>query len=406
VLPSELARYRIIKNTYMVPIFAEINDENLFIADSIIKCYEENLNKKISNLNDSLKELEFMANSLGYDFKFIRGLKALLDRRIHLHEEDDNLAFEIRNNVFELCNKMFNGAAISKEERDFVLRHVAEKYSLPEEKVEELFLSVYEDEKIIKGFEKISAEELLKRYNLSLLQTILFKCKQLQINVEPTGHEMRLLLWSIKKLGLLYQIEKFSSRINITIDGPASIIKQTERYGTRIAKLIPLIVRLSDWFIMAYIIKKFKRQKGFEKTYVLNLSKDFSKLFPEISYEEVQYDSNLEADFAKRFATVSGEWEVIREPEPLIYGSTIFIPDFALVKGDKKVYLEIIGFWTPDYLKRKIEKIKNLKNVNIILAVDESLHDFKIEDVKDVVIVKYNKKVSSIDIIRALRRFE
>jgi Uncharacterized conserved protein len=138
----------------MVPIFAEINDENLFIADSIIKCYEENLNKKISNLNDSLKELEFMANSLGYDFKFIRGLKALLDRRIHLHEEDDNLAFEIRNNVFELCNKMFNGAAISKEERDFVLRHVAEKYSLPEEKVEELFLSVYEDEKIIKGFEK------------------------------------------------------------------------------------------------------------------------------------------------------------------------------------------------------------------------------------------------------------
>ncbi len=170
--------------------------------------------------------------------------------------------------------------------------------------------------------------------------------------------------------------------------------------------MIPLIVRLSDWFIRAYIIKKFKRQKGFEKTYVLNLSKDFSKLFPEISYEEVQYDSNLEADFAKRFATVSGEWEVIREPEPLIYDSTIFIPDFALVKGDKKVYLEIIGFWTPDYLKRKIEKIKNLKNVNIILAVDESLHDFKIEDVKDVVIVKYNKKVSSIDIIRALRRFE
>jgi Protein of unknown function (DUF790). len=46
VLPSELARYKIIKNQYIVPLFAEVNEENLFIADSLIKCYEENVNKK------------------------------------------------------------------------------------------------------------------------------------------------------------------------------------------------------------------------------------------------------------------------------------------------------------------------------------------------------------------------
>lgn len=407
MLPSELARYRIVRNQYIVPLFAEVNDENLFIADSIIKCYEENVNKKVSDLNDSLKELEFMANSFGYDFKFLRGLKAILDRRITFDENiDENFAINLRNYVFELSNKLFKGAAIGKKEREYILNQVSQKYNLPLNKVEEIFLSVYEEEKKIKSFDPIKAEDLLKQYNLSLLQTLIFKCKQLVINVQLTGYDMRLLLWNIKKLGLLYHIEKFFDKINITIDGPASIIKQTERYGTRIAKLIPFILSFKDWFLRAYLIKKSKKTKGFEKTYILNLSKDYSKFFPSITFEEVKFDSEIEADLARRLITVSGEWKLIREPEPLIFGSTIFIPDFALVKGDKKVYLEIVGFWTPEYLKKKIEKIKSVKDVNLILAVDESLHDFKLDNIQDVVVIKFSKKISSVDIIKALKKFE
>jgi len=37
-----------------------------------------------------------------------------------------------------------------------------------------------------------------------------------------------------------------------------------------------------------------------------------------------------------------------------------FIPDFVFEKYGVKVYLEIVGFWTEDYLKRKLEKIKDL----------------------------------------------
>jgi predicted nuclease of restriction endonuclease-like RecB superfamily len=407
VLPSELARYKIIKNQYIVPLLAEVNEENLFIADSLIKCYEENVNKKILDLNNSIRELEFMANAFGYDFKLVRGLKSLLDRRIRLNDNvDENLIFEIRSQIFELSNKMYKGSVLNENERDKIFSIIAEKYKISKEKVEELFLSVYEDEMFIKGFESISPEELIKQYNLSLLQTILFKCKQLQITVDLTGHDMRLLLWSIKKLGLLYHAENNFNKINLIIDGPLSILKQTERYGTRIAKLIPLILSFKDWSIKAIIVKKFRKIKNFEKNYTLLISKNLASYFPKYEHKEITYDSEVEADLAKKLVTVGGEWQVIREPEPIISGSTIFIPDFALIKGDKKVYLEIVGFWTPDYLKRKLEKIKSLKGINLILAIDESLHEFKIDDVGNFNIIKYNKKVSSIDIIKILKKFE
>jgi len=44
-----------------------------------------------------------------------------------------------------------------------------------------------------------------------------------------------------------------------------------------------------------------------------------------------------------------------------------FIPDFVFEKHGVKVYLEIVGFWTEDYLKRKLEKIKDL-TMNTVTA--------------------------------------
>ena len=62
-----------------------------------------------------------------------------------------------------------------------------------------------------------------------------------------------------------------------------------------------------------------------------------------------------------KFLKFSTGWNLVREPDPLILSSgKAFIPDFVFEKYGVKVYLEIVGFWTEDYLKRKLEKIKDL----------------------------------------------
>ncbi len=406
MLPSELLRVKIYNNEYIRPLFADINDENIFLADSMIKIYEENVGKKLKDLEEELKELERFAEEYGYDFKFFRGLKALLDRRLSFEENFYSVdIIRIRAEIFETTNRLFGGFILSEEEKKKVISEVSKKLNLKEDQLEEIFKSIYEEEKKIKAFEKINGEELLKLYNLSLLQTLLFRCKKLFLDVKASGHDIKRLLWNIKKLGLLYIAEKSFNGIIFTIDGPASVIKQIERYGTRMAKIIPLILPFSYWKIFAYISSKLRSKKSKAKTYKFILNNESERLFPSFKKVEVTYDSELEEEFAKRFVTVTGEWKLIREPEPLISGKTIFIPDFLIVKGDVKVYLEIMGFWTEDYLKRKIEKIKQLKDINLILAIDSSLGDIKIDD-PNIIIIKYDKKISSFDIIKALRKFE
>jgi hypothetical protein len=76
------------------------------------------------------------------------------------------------------------------------------------------------------------------------------------------------------------------------------------------------------------------------------------------------------------------DWRLVREPDPIVVlGGRAFIPDFMFEKHGKKVYLEIIGFWTKEYLERKLQKIADIIAGNIIdlfVAVNESLACSKI----------------------------
>ena len=50
-----------------------------------------------------------------------------------------------------------------------------------------------------------------------------------------------------------------------------------------------------------------------------------------------------------------------REPDPLVLSNGgAFIPDFVFEKYDRKIYLEIVGFWTKEYLERKLQKLADI----------------------------------------------
>ena len=46
----------------------------------------------------------------------------------------------------------------------------------------------------------------------------------------------------------------------------------------------------------------------------------------------------------------------------------MLIPDFGFEKEGLKVYLEVVGFWTPDYLERKIRKLSSIAGVDMIIV--------------------------------------
>ena len=89
------------------------------------------------------------------------------------------------------------------------------------------------------------------------------------------------------------------------------------------------------------------------------------------------YDSEVEARLAREFAALERQgraagWRLVREPAPLLAGGRVLIPDFALVRGDLRVFVEVAGFWTPGYLTRKRAALEGLApEVPLVLAVAE-----------------------------------
>ena len=69
------------------------------------------------------------------------------------------------------------------------------------------------------------------------------------------------------------------------------------------------------------------------------------------------FDSSIEEKFAIKFEHLANRWKIKREPDPLIVGKGVaFIPDFLFEKYGRKVYLEIVGFWTKEYPRKEIPK--------------------------------------------------
>ena len=75
MLPGELLITRA-KKGRIDPVFAEIDEEHQELADELIEVYRNFVGKKKSEIDEILAEFE-----QGLNFKLVRGLRTLLERR-------------------------------------------------------------------------------------------------------------------------------------------------------------------------------------------------------------------------------------------------------------------------------------------------------------------------------------
>jgi predicted nuclease of restriction endonuclease-like RecB superfamily len=86
-----------------------------------------------------------------------------------------------------------------------------------------------------------------------------------------------------------------------------------------------------------------------------------------------EFDSSLEQSLADKFGLRRDGWQLIREGDVLHEHQKTFVPDFTFRHEDgTEVYLEIVGFWTPEYLALKRQTLRQFRRHRILLAVPES----------------------------------
>jgi len=328
------------------------------------------------------------------NFRLVRGLKKIIER-----DSDFGKSFTVNP---EKVRKILyqKGFVTSDEERMEKLKEVSSNLGVSVESLEEDFWADREINEVLKNSYDVAPKEVLKQYNLSLTQTLLFDAVKLSINVSGNYKEI---FRAIKYYGLMYEVDE---ELNIKITGPASIIKKTRKYGTSFAKLLPYIMASEEWKINADIeteVSGEKRIYNFE----LNSNSISKGLFPDLKTSSPDYDSEVERRFASRLSAVKENWEILREPTILKSGNSVMIPDFCIKRLDRAIYLEIVGFWTPEYLKNKCEKIRKIGDEKtLIVAVDASLgcgkEDF--EGVEEVIF--YDKEMPLKPLVKRMESIE
>jgi predicted nuclease of restriction endonuclease-like RecB superfamily len=228
MLTSDLLVTKISKGK-IEPVYAPLALENLEIASSVIEIFQEHLGRTYGELIEGLEGIEEI------NYRLIRGLAQILERRCSIHTDSLIDPIAARRKVFEESK----GFVTNKEARKEVLDKAAKKLSIGSNDLEKALWADHEGNLIIKEFQPLLPENLLKQYNLSLAQTLLFKATAMEIQIEDNYQQV---FRKIKQLGLIYSIENGK----IFLEGPISLFKLTEKYGSSFAKLLPTLIRSAD----------------------------------------------------------------------------------------------------------------------------------------------------------------
>lgn len=382
MLPKDLLEVR----KYKGKIFPRFAGEKEYpLAEQIIGIFKAGKGKKYGSVIAALKKVEDAKN-----YRKVRGFARVIENLCVEKTCPFDVAHldpvKVRLYLFE------RGYVTSKKDRQRVIELAARYFRASPVEVERVMFADMDEEMVVAEVREISPDELIRLYNLSLLQTAIFNCLRLTFWTSSNHKEI---FRRIKWLGLMYELYEEDDQLITSVTGAASILKMTRKYGTSIAKLIPSILRADEWWIRAEILDEYTN-----RIYLLELDSKQKHIFPEYD-ERIEFDSSLEEEFKRKVRSITGA-EIIREPDVIKAGRYAFIPDFIVRRSRKEVYVEIVGFWTEEYLKKKIEKVRQVNVPLIVIAREEfgGKERVKYEDV-----IFFSTRIPYNEVIRRINHY-
>jgi predicted nuclease of restriction endonuclease-like RecB superfamily len=209
-------------------------------------------------------------------------------------------------------------------------------------------------------------ESLRADYDLGQAQALLYAATEVTVEA---GRDFKRILRYARLARLLHRIERTGrDTYQFVFDGPSSVLRRTRAYGVDFARFLAGLVHLSDWRLDAQI----ELRKGWRPlTFTLSASDHLGRrLTP-----PPEFDSGLEAAIARKFGREREGWRLIHEGAVLSLGrGHVLVPDFVFHHADgTEVALEIVGYWTPEYLADKLRRLGATRGVNLMVAVPRPL---------------------------------
>jgi len=263
----------------------------------------------------------------------------------------------------EIRADLFRRAALGDRTREACIRQTARDLGLAPESVELLLFQDFASQRPLPAVpEDLGPARLALAANLALAQGLVARASTVTLQLRGGAHRV---VRAARLRGLICEVEgqSGSDGARLRLSGPLVIFHRTRVYGRALASLVPLLRGCDEHRLEAHCA--WRGHEG-------SLRLDDSSPLPAAPARR-PFDSKLEARFARDFARHAPDWELVRDPAPLRAGQGLVFPDFGLrhrAEPARRALLEIVGFWTPDYLARKLARYRLARASDLILAID------------------------------------
>ncbi|MFX0114977.1 MAG: DUF790 family protein [Candidatus Hodarchaeota archaeon] len=280
-----------------------------------------------------------------------------------------------------LAEKMPQGYASSAESRQKHLKELAQEISINSAEIleQQLFFDHRDLQQLVQ-ITRPTAKAVINAYNKLILTTLLNSANWVRFKIDPKasleGSAFKQLLFLAKRYGVYLEVFTEKNRRVIEILGPKKLVLRGTRYSSSLGRILKIATGFAfggDHGFDPVIELGLRRGKGIQ---IVQLPFEVLAWFQEERKEGNAFDSEVERKLYYQLS--GGPWKVSREPFLHFEKESIFfLPDFCLSLHDSSVmvYIEIVGFWTNEYLEKKVEKLNRLPSdfKNLLLVVDSAL---------------------------------
>ncbi len=342
-------------------------------AENLIEIFEESTGRTRGEMERELEEYI----GTGTDYNILRGLIKLLKDRSDFEVSAPAEPIEIRQKVFLEARK-FHPVLPNSEAKSEVLNLIASEFETDANTIAANLYADLSAQQRLTEFETIEAETLLDLYNLSQAQAIFYRCVEMKITVAPSdAANYRAVFGWIKHFGLIHSVNGNSEKgYEITLTGAASLFQKSQKYGIQMAVFLPALLLCGSWQMRAEINDK----RG---TLFYELTSEQTELVSN-RLDQPEYENPVHEKLVKAWEKSSVDWKLKKNKEVIDLGKTAFIPDYVLISPDKKkIYLDVLGFWTPKSLQKRLEEFRAANYKKFILAAWQDLRGTREEPTFD-----------------------
>ncbi len=297
------------------------------------------------------------------------------------HHPPDVPAREVRARVFGEGATARRAGAL---DRDALLARASGELGF--EAAEALFADVPAERRVAVPRPLPTPAELRTEINLALAQGLVRRAHRLEIELDAGARDV-VRAAHLRRL-LCVATPRDDGGASLEISGVCALFRRTTLYGRALASLVPRLGWCGGFELRAWC-----DVDGEER---------LLRLGPTDGLRPVaaprRHDSLLEERFAADLARVAPEWALHREPAALQAGGSLVFPDFALERDGRRWLVEIVGFWTREYLDRKLAA---LAGTGVLLCIDQQL-GCGAEDVGDLPVVWFRKRLDPRSVLDAL----